>query len=177
MRRVTLGRVLLRIALVVVLTAWLYTTFELPMRRFEASTAAAILRVFDARDSQVQLGTSVAVFPVHHSAFRASVTPSCSALPSVLALSAVVALLPVKPWFRRGWALAVALAVIVVGNICRVVAVMGLGLVAGSGALVLFHDWVGSTFTFAYTFGGFLVFLYLMLPRVPADAAVSETSR
>jgi LPXTG-motif cell wall-anchored protein len=31
--------------------------------------------------------------------------------------------------------------------------------------LVLFHDWVGSTFGFAYTVGGFVLVLAILLRR------------
>jgi len=65
-------------------------------------------------------------------------------------------------------ALAAAATVIFAGNIVRIAASVAIGAVAGRGSLVLFHDWVGSAFALAYTIGGYVLMLWLLLP---ADAA------
>jgi exosortase/archaeosortase family protein len=56
-------------------------------------------------------------------------------------------------------------ACIVAGNLVRIGSSVVIGLLAGRVSLVLFHDWVGSTFGFGYTIGGFLVVLAILLRR------------
>jgi carbamoyl-phosphate synthase large subunit len=105
--------------------------------------------------------------PDTHAPFRAIVTPTCSSLASALAIGALATLAPARTRRarrRRVAATAAAVATVVAGNILRIAASLAVGLVAGRGSLVLFHDWVGSMFGFGYTLGGYILLLYLLLP-------------
>jgi carbamoyl-phosphate synthase large subunit len=55
------------------------------------------------------------------------------------------------------------LVAIVAGNLIRIAGSVVVGLFSGRASLVLFHDWVGSVFGIAYTIGGFIVTLTLLL--------------
>ena len=59
----------------------------------------------------------------------------------------------------------IGVASIVVGNLVRIASSSVVGLLAGRVSLVLFHDWVGSSFGFAYTIGGFVLMLAVLLRR------------
>jgi carbamoyl-phosphate synthase large subunit len=109
-------------------------------------------------------GSLIYVRPAHHRAFSALVSPSCSSLASVLALGCLAAVTPHPSVPRRLAAVGLAIAVVVAGNLVRIAASISIGLAAGSSSLVLFHDWVGSMFGFAYTVGGYLLMLWALLP-------------
>ena len=143
-----------------------------PVRHAETEFAAAILSLFAADQVEVVLDYSIQVFPTGHDAFRAEVTPSCSALASMLVLGGLGLLSPRGP--RRNFAIVAALAAVAAGNIVRIAASVGVGLIAGRSSLVLFHDWVGSAFTFLYIVGGYIVMVYLMLPREQPVVALHD---
>jgi exosortase/archaeosortase family protein len=134
------------------------------VRGLETRAAGALLQLVAGDRVQVQLGTSLQVFPSGHLPFRATLTPACSALASMLTVLALGLLLPSPSRQRRVWSCLAAVAVVVGCNIARVAASVGVGLVLGRVSLVMFHDWIGSAFTFAYTLGGLLVLLHLRLP-------------
>jgi exosortase/archaeosortase family protein len=118
------------------------------------------------------------VLPADQDAFRASLTPYCSALIPVLALAAIsLCVLRGSP-VRRVVAFVVAGAVVVLGNVLRIAGSLWVGREAGPGSLVLFHDWVGTLFALLYTLVGFFLMLYLILPsataRIPRAARVSD---
>ena len=116
-------------------------------------------------------GTTVLVIPAHQSPILVIVTPSCSSISSVCSITSLASLLRGVPPLRFALALLAAVGAVVVGNILRIAASLAVGLASGKVALVLFHDWVGSTFAFAYTLAGFVLLLYLILPsRQPAAA-------
>jgi carbamoyl-phosphate synthase large subunit len=149
-----------------------------PVRMAEASAAAGLLGLLGVKDVAVQLGTSIQVVPPAHAPFRAVVTPSCSCLSGLLALGFVAGFLPRRPGKRRLPAVFVAMAAVVTGNVLRIAGSLAVGLVAGRASLVLFHDWVGSVFTFVYTLGGYLLMLYLLLPaRTKRSASVQDLHR
>jgi len=156
--------VLVRVACRLLVVGGCFFALMRPVRMAEASAAAGLLHLFGVGDVTVQLGTSIQVFPKGHTPFRASVTPSCSCLSALLALGYVAGFLPRKSHRRRFPAVIAAMGAVAGGNVLRIAASLGIGLVAGRASLVLFHDWVGSVFTFAYTLGGYLIMLYLLLP-------------
>ncbi|HET9079843.1 MAG TPA: hypothetical protein VFO01_04930 [Trebonia sp.] len=47
----------------------------------------------------------------------------------------------------------------------RIVGSVAVGLAAGPPSLVLFHNIAGSMFGFAYTLGGFIIVIAVLLPR------------
>jgi carbamoyl-phosphate synthase large subunit len=153
---------------VVVVSAVGFTLLHGWAQRIEAGTAVLLLRAGGA-DGVWQAGHAIQVVPAAHAPFRAVVTPSCSATASVLALGCLGAVYPRHLRRRRRVAVAAAIATVAGGNVLRIAASVAVGLIAGRGSLVLFHDWVGSAFAFAYVLGGYLLMLYLLLPRDPRE--------
>jgi carbamoyl-phosphate synthase large subunit len=118
------------------------------------------------------------VLPGDNDAFRASLTPYCSALIPILALAAIaLCVLRGRP-VRRVVAFVVAAALVLAGNVLRIAGSLWVGVEGGAGSLVLFHDWVGTFFALGYTLVGFFLMLYLILPsaaaRIPRAARVSD---
>jgi exosortase/archaeosortase family protein len=154
-----------RVALIVAINIVGFMLFQHWVRSVETHAAAfAVHALSGGKRSYVLAGTSVVVLPYHGEAFRAVVTTSCSSLASALAIGCLATLSPPGSRTRKRLAVAVAIAVVVCGNIVRIAASLVVGLVAGRASLVLFHDWVGGVLTFVYTLGGFVLFLYLLLP-------------
>ena len=120
--------------------------------------------------------TSIQIFPRRGDPVRGEITASCSSLASMLAIGCLGLLTPRVARSRRAFALGVALAAVFLGNVVRITASMALGYVAGRQALVLFHDSIGSMFTFGYTLGGFILMLWLLLPTHPAVPAAPKAS-
>jgi carbamoyl-phosphate synthase large subunit len=172
--RVT-GALLRPIAVVAVVLAafWLLNA---PFRQLEATAAAGLLHLLGVSGDTVSTrpGSSIAVL-VGTGAFLAIVTPACSSLASLLAVAFLAVYVPRRPPGRRLVALGAALLCIAAGNVLRIAGSVAVGLLAGTGSLVLFHDWVGSLFAFGYTLGGYLLMLALLLPAdrgpVPAEVA------
>lgn len=155
----------LRVSFVLVGSAIGFMLIQEPMRHWETLASAGLLHQFGASRAHVVLPTSIQVFPANGDAFRAVVTPSCSSAASILALTLLSTLVPRHCRRRVAPALVAAAIVIAVGNVARIAGSIAVGFVAGRSSLVLFHDWVGSVFTFVYTLAGFVLMLYLLLPR------------
>lgn len=154
-----------RVALILVFSALGFSVVQEPIRHVETMASAGLLHAVGAERAHVVLPTSIQVFPASGEAFRAVVTPSCSSAASVLALALLSTLVPRQARDRRARALIAAVTVVAVGNVIRIAGSIAIGFVAGRASLVLFHDWVGSVFTFVYTLAGFVLMLYLLLPR------------
>ncbi len=163
------ARIALRVVLALAFTLAGYVVLAAPARHFEARAAVWILELLGSHRVFLSGDAMVGIVPPHGPAFQATVTSSCSSLASLLALACLGRLMP--PSSRRTWATAAALAVVGVANVVRIAASVGVGLVAGRASLVLFHDWVGSLFAFAYTLGGFVLLVSLVLPRAPAPSS------
>lgn len=157
--------VLVRVALVVACSVMGFLLLQKPVRTFESRAATALVRLSGTDRVFGVSPTSILVVPAERKPFRAIVTPSCSAISSILAIACLASVSGRRPAPRRALAFGLALGAIAVGNIVRIAASLAVGLVAGRSALVLFHDWVGSTFAFAYTLGGYVLMLYVLLPR------------
>jgi exosortase/archaeosortase family protein len=141
-----------------------FVLLQHPARVLESHAVAGVLSLAGAHGTHVLAGTDVDVEPAEHGLVLASLTPACSSLAALLAISAIAVASGAGTRSRRFLALAIALAVIAVGNILRMAAVLAVGIVAGRSVLVLFHNWVAGIFTFAYVLGGYVLFLYLVLP-------------
>jgi len=168
-------RALLRVGLIVVVCVGGFVMFQHAARSLETHAAERVVRmVGGSKRSFVLDSTSIVVVPFHGQAFRAIVTPSCSSIASVLAIACLSTLAPPAPRRRRVVAISAAIATVALGNISRIAASVVAGLFMGRSSLVLFHDWVGGIMTYVYTLGGFIVFLYILLPdrRRAAPAAV-----
>lgn len=152
------------------------------MRDVETAATVGVLHALGAGGVSRGYQTSIIVDAGSRGSFAAILTPACSSLASLLALGGLAILRPTGARGRLTLALSTAIAVVFVGNIARIAASVGVGMLTGPSALVLFHDWVGSLFAFAYTLGGFVVMLWVLLPRdgvalddlclaVPADGS------
>ena len=146
------------------------------MRDLESELVLGLLG-YDQRISVV--GDHVfQVLPSDQDAFRASLTPYCSAIIPVLALAAIsLCVLRGNPG-RRVAAFLVAGVLVIAGNVLRIAGSLWAGREAGPGTLVLFHHWVGTFFALGYTLVGFFLMLYLILPSatatIPRAARVSD---
>jgi exosortase/archaeosortase family protein len=158
-------RALLRVMLIIVVCVGGFVMFQHAARSLETHTAERIVRlVGGSKRSFVLDSTSIVVVPFNGQAFRAIVTPSCSSIASVLAIACLSTLAPPAPRRRRILAITAAIATVSLGNISRIAASVITGLFLGRSSLVLFHDWVGGIMTYVYTLGGFIVFLWILLP-------------
>ncbi len=149
---------------VIVLVLVAFGFLNAPFRQAEATAAVELLHLLGASPDRVEIRPDASVAVRGSGAFLAIVTPSCSSLASLLAVAALSLFTPRVPPTRLVRAIGCALLCVVVGNVVRIAASLGIGLVAGTGSLVLFHDWVGSLFAFAYTLGGYLLMLRILLP-------------
>lgn len=160
-----------------------YVLFELlidPVRTLEAQVSVWLLQLLGVTSVSAVVAPEILVFPESGIPITAVVTASCSALASVLALSALsIGVLRA----RRGHTL---LAVLVAGpaifaaNVVRMALSLLAGLEYGRSGLVLFHDWFGALLNFGYTLVGFLLLLYLTLPtaeRAEQDRFGRHTAR
>ena len=163
-----LGRAtFLRLGFVLAVTIVGFVMLQRPAREVETRAAVGVLQLVRAEGITAR-GTAVIVAPADEQPFRAIVTPSCSSLASILAIGCLASLAPVSGRTRKATALAVAMVTVAVGNVARIAASLGFGLLAGPGTLILFHDSVGNVFSFAYTLLGYVLMLYLLLPASPA---------
>lgn len=146
----------------------------------EARWVAEVLAAAGVDSVSPALERHILVFRPDGEIILAEVTESCSAILSVLGLTALTA---VVLRGRRQHALAglvVAVAAVLALNHLRLLASTVAGLVWGAPALVLFHDWVGSLWNLAATLGGFLLMVCITLPaaeRAEQDVAGRHTAR
>jgi hypothetical protein len=150
------------------------------VRPYEASFYLTVFRLTGINEVTGAGPSRYIVLPQHGLAFIATLTPACSALAPVLSLFGMGGILMMTlPRWRRGsrlpvavnrrraaLAVVVAVAMVVIGNLIRVDLSLLFGVVAGRIALILFHNWAGAVFSFAYTFAGFVVMLWLLLRAV-----------
>jgi exosortase/archaeosortase family protein len=160
-----LRRILVRIVLLVGATGVGFLLLEQWTRQCETTTALDLLHLLRLDGATRNSPTSIAVHSGDGQLFAAVLTPSCSSLATLLALAGLLVLRPPGTRRRLAGAATAALVVVFAGNIIRIAASVAVGLAAGSTSQVLFHDWVGSLFGFAYTLGGFLLMLFFLLPR------------
>jgi carbamoyl-phosphate synthase large subunit len=159
--------VAVRLVLVLTVSVAGFWLLQAPARHLETSAAVAVNqrlsdRVYRATE------TSIGVVPFTGRPFQAIVTPTCSSLSSVIAIGCLAALC--SRGRRRVVALLAAVATVVIGNVARIATAVLVGILAGRSSLILFHDWVGSVFAFAYTLGGYVVLLSLFLPDRPSSS-------
>lgn len=160
--------------LIVSLTAVLaFALFQEGMRAFETRAALALLSAVGVQNVRGVDATSVLVVSGDQPAFLVLITASCSSLASLVAMGCLGPLAPRGSPGRRSVAVLSAACVIAIGNVVRIAASIAVGLVAGRASLILFHDWVGSMFTFIYTMSGYILMLTLLLPK---DERASRSS-
>ncbi len=148
-----------------------------PARVLEMNLVMQLLRPVGDRASVV--GTYFQLLPPDQEAFRAQLTPYCSSVIPVLALAAIGLFILSGTWPRRLLSVGTAAVVVLACNVLRISGSLWMGYEFGGGALVLFHDWIGTFFALAYTMAGFFLMLYLLLPsataKIPRAARVSDT--
>ncbi len=141
-----------------------------PARKLEVALVMALLRPIGGRAGVVQ-ETMFQVLPPDHEAFRANLTPYCSSLIPVLALATIGFFILSGSLRRRVLSVLAATALVVVCNALRISGSLWMGYEFGGGALLLFHDWVGTFFALVYTMAGFFLMLYLLLPSATTQMA------
>jgi exosortase/archaeosortase family protein len=158
-------RVFVRIGVLLVVTVAGFALLQQWMRGVETSATVDVLHALGVGGVSRGYQASIIIDARQAGAFAAILTPACSSLASLLALAGLAVLRPTGDRRRLALAVGAAMAVVFAGNIARIAASIGVGLLTGPSALVLFHDWVGSLFAFAYTLGGFVLMLWVLLPR------------
>ena len=142
-----------------------------PFRRFEVVFDAGLLHLVGFTGVGVTAGHDILLNPARHAAFWVNIAPPCSSLPAVLSLVGLATI--ISPRVRSGngvsslrfaRSVAVAAAVMFLGNVVRIDSSILMGLVAGRVVLVLFHDWVGSVFGFASLLAGWVLLIWMLLP-------------
>ncbi|SEP25041.1 exosortase/archaeosortase family protein [Trujillonella endophytica] len=178
------GRRLLPVALDLVVAAAIclvgFRYLTDPLREFEATVLGQVMSwIYPGQASNVLPG-HVLLFPEGAPIIDAVVTPSCSSILSVLGLTALtVAVLRGRKLHALG-GLLFAVTVLLVLNHLRLLLSALAGMWWGDGALVLFHDWVGTLWNLAATLGGFLLMVWVTLPaleRAEQDVDGRHTAR
>lgn len=162
------------LVLSVVLALGGFRLFQGPLRTLEQT---AVLRLFSGMRDRVSVlpGHLFQVLPADQPPFRAELTPFCSSLVAILALGAIALCVLRGSGPRRTYAFLVAAAFVFLCNVVRIGVSLWGGLTFGPRGLVLLHDWVGTLFGLAYTLGGFLLMLFLLLPS--ASARIQRAAR
>jgi carbamoyl-phosphate synthase large subunit len=148
------------------------------MQDREASWVVSALRLLGVDSVSGVLPGHILVFR-GSSILDAEVTASCSAILSVLGLTALTVAVLRSRRLHAVWGLAMACGALVIANDVRLAASTLAGLWWGGSALVLFHDWVGTLWNFAATLAGFLLMVALTLPeagRAEQDVAGRHTA-
>jgi carbamoyl-phosphate synthase large subunit len=122
----------------------------------------------------------VLVFRPDGEIILAEVTESCSSILSVLGLTALTVTVLRGRRHHAVAGLVVAVGALLALNNLRLAGSALAGLLWGTPALVLFHDWVGTVWSLAATLGGFLLMVCITLPtaeRAEQDVAGRHTAR
>lgn len=172
-----------RVALLEVLgaTVWCIGGYHLliePTRRLEVGVSGAILHLFGVSGISAALGNAFIVFGPQ-GPMVAVLTPSCSALTSLLALSALaLVVLRERTQALTGF-LAAALWVLAANQV-RLLSSLLAGRYFSLDTLLWFHDWVGAALNFIYTLVGLLIMIALTMhtpERAEQDKAGRHTAR
>lgn len=158
------GTILIEIVLITATYLVLFEKLIDPMRRFEVDSLAWFFRLINVRGITAATGDNLLVASHAHAPILAYVSPSCSSLMGILALGALATGVLRGRHAHTVFAYAVSASMLFVLNVGRMAASCAAGLWFGHGALLLFHDWVGTVWNFVATLLGFLLLLYLTLP-------------
>jgi exosortase/archaeosortase family protein len=143
-----------------------------PARYFEVWLASGVLEAFGVDRISAALGDSFLIFGPNFEPVTAEMTASCSALTSILALSALaIVALRQRPQALVGFL--VAAVFVLFANEVRLILSLLAGRYLDVDALVFFHDWVGALLNFAYTLIGLLIMIGLTMH----DAERAEQDR
>jgi len=160
------ARSALRVAALTALVGAVFVVGQTAFRHWEAQAVGGILRAVGFHGVLAVEQSQILLVPRSGPAFWVDITPSCSSLGPALAIALIATVMSIgNPVSDRVLAGVIGVASIVVGNLVRIASSSVVGLLAGRVSLVLFHDWVGSSFGFAYTIGGFVLMLAVLLRR------------
>jgi exosortase/archaeosortase family protein len=151
-----------------------------PLQVLEAAGVAQVLGWLAPGRASGVLPGHVLLFPHEGGIIDAVVTASCSSILSVLGLTALTAVVLRSRHLHALGGLLVAVAALLVLNHGRLLLSAWAGVQWGEGALVLFHDWVGTVWNLVATLGGFLLMVWITLPtleRAEQDVAGRHTAR
>jgi carbamoyl-phosphate synthase large subunit len=149
-----------------------FALFIEPARRFEVALATGVLRGFGGTGVSDVLGDAFIVFGPDGTPVVGEMTASCSALTSLLALSAL-AFVALRRRAQVVVGLVVASAFVLFANQLRLILSLLAGRYFAVDALIFFHDWVGALLNFAYTLVGLLIMIGLTMH----DAQQAEQDR
>jgi exosortase/archaeosortase family protein len=158
------GHLLAKTTLMLVVAVLVFVATQDIARDLEVSAVVSLLDVV-LPGTLIGAGTDIVVTPTDGLPFLASVRPSCSAAGAVVALSVLGSLIARSGRIKATFA---AIVVVVLGNLLRIGASVGVGVVYGKSSLVLFHDAAGGAFTFLYLLMGFATYLWFTLPKTTA---------
>jgi exosortase/archaeosortase family protein len=159
------ARTVAQMVALTVLVGVIFVVGQTPFRHGEAVVVGATVHAVGFHGLITVAGSQLLLLSGNQ-LFWVDITPSCSSLGPALALTLIATIMSIgNPPSDRLLAASAGVAAIVVGNLIRIGTSVIAGLLAGRVSLVLFHDWVGSTLGFAYTIGGFLLILNILLRR------------
>lgn len=164
--------VLLEILALVVVYLSLFELLIGPMRRLETTSVARFFSAFGSNGVTVAHNDSLLIASSGHQPMLTYISPSCSSLMGLLALATLAAAVMRQHRATTVVAYLVAAIVLFLSNLGRMIASAAAGLWFGQGALVLFHDWVGTIWNFIATLFGFLLLQFLTSP--PSDRAEQD---
>jgi exosortase/archaeosortase family protein len=150
------------------------------LQEAEARWVVAVLRRLGVDDVSAAVPRHILVLSGGREPILAEVTASCSATLSVLGLTALALTVLRRRRQHAVAGLVVASAAMLALNHLRLLGSAASGLWWGNGALVLFHDWVGTIWNLAATLLGFLVMVWVTLPpqeRAEQDVDGRHTAR
>lgn len=155
-----------RLAVSTAIVGAVFVLGQTSFRHWEALAVAGGVRLLGFHGVLAVSGSQILLSPGPGSLFWVNITSACSSLGPALAIALIaVALSSGSPASDSWLAGAAGVAGIIAGNLARIGSSVIVGLLAGPVSLVLFHDWVGSIFGFAYTIGGFALILSILLRR------------
>jgi exosortase/archaeosortase family protein len=177
------ARLLLRTIGPIVAALGAFALLHHDVAALETRADAGALRLVGV-DSVHQIGVTTIRIDSPRGAWVSVLRPSCSSLGVMLALTVLASVLPSPSRWWRVRAAVLASGTVFVANLVRICGSLALGVPLGRRDAVLFHDWVGSTFGFAYTLGGLVLMTACLLKgrtraRVPrlTSSAVSRPVR
>ncbi|MFJ5228802.1 hypothetical protein ACIQBJ_02775 [Kitasatospora sp. NPDC088391] len=138
-----------------------------PVTRAEAAATATIARWCGLTMVRQLPGTDL-VHGFHgHQPFFIRISPSCSALTVAAACAGVSLLLLGGTWRRRLVGAGVAAGVFAAANLLRLAAVLWVGNDYGIPAMVAFHDWGGTLWSYLMLLLVVLLMVALRIRRKP----------
>ncbi|MBW4079046.1 MAG: ATP-grasp domain-containing protein [Acidobacteria bacterium] len=164
--------VLLEILLLVLAYLSLFELLIGPMRRFETDAVAWFFSLVGSNSVTVANNDSLLIVSGGHQPMLAYISPSCSSLMGLLALATLAVAVMRRRRSTTLMAYLVSASVLFVLNLGRMIASAAAGVWFGSGAMLLFHDWVGTIWNFIATLFGFLLLQFLTSP--PSERAEQD---